>query len=124
MMMCRGVDVEVRRRVAGGARGGGFCRSSPCSWTPRIDAWSACEGATSVREARESPAVRNRAADRTHLRRRSMKSRHGCEPRSRQRTQERSWALSGATAVARVSYSGEEQRGRGGAGALRGTVMA
>jgi hypothetical protein len=63
VMMCRGIDVKVRRRVAGGARGGGSCRSSPCSWTPRIDAWSACEGATAVRLARGSPAVRNRAAD-------------------------------------------------------------
>ena len=42
-----------------GARGGGRYRSSPCSWTLRIVAWSTCEGATAIREARGSPVVRN-----------------------------------------------------------------
>ena len=52
-------------------RGEGRCRSFPCSWTPRIVDWRACEGATVVTEARGSPAVRKQAVDRTHLRRRS-----------------------------------------------------
>ena len=44
----------------GGVRAGGRCRSSPCSWTPRIDTWSACEGSTVVREALGSPVASNR----------------------------------------------------------------
>ena len=42
--LLRRVDVgEVREAGRGRAHGGGCCRGSPGTWTPRIDVWYSCE---------------------------------------------------------------------------------
>ena len=67
-LMCREVSVEVRRRVMGGARGGVDAEGFRDSWAPRVDSWSSCDEAKGVREVGNPPAVRNRAAVKTHHR--------------------------------------------------------
>jgi hypothetical protein len=69
-MLTEGSDwPERQRRVAGGevrvagrrgARGGGRCRASPGSWTPRFSSRKTCEGATGVKRVGEPPAARDR----------------------------------------------------------------
>ena len=63
---CRGVDGEDRRRVAGGARGGGCCRASPGLLIRQGETQPCCEQEPRVSEARGSPAARNRHGGR-HL---------------------------------------------------------
>ena len=71
----RGSDADEPAASSGGVarRRSGKTRLQGCSgfWTPWIAEWRACEGATVVKEARGSAAVRKRAVDRTHLWRRS-----------------------------------------------------
>ena len=50
---CRAVGDKVKRRVAGGAPGGGCCKGSPGLWIPWFDSWSSCGCATGVRGAPE-----------------------------------------------------------------------
>ena len=71
----QGSDADEPAASSGGVAGRrlGKTRLQGCSgfWTPWIAEWRACEGATVVKEARGSAAVRKRAVDRTHLWRRS-----------------------------------------------------
>ena len=51
---------DVTRRRSGRSSGTSRCRASPGVWAARRDSWLSCGGPTGIREARGSPAVRNR----------------------------------------------------------------
>ena len=67
-LTCREVGGEVRRWFVGGARGGVDAEGFRDSWAPQVDSWSSCDEAKGVREVGNPPAVRNRAAVKTHHR--------------------------------------------------------
>jgi len=67
-LTCREVGGEVWRQFVGGSRGGVDAEGFRDSWAPRVDSWSSCDEAKGVREVGNPPAVRNRAAVKTHHR--------------------------------------------------------
>ena len=67
-LTCREVGGEVRRWFVGGTRGGVDAEGFRDSWAPRVDSWSSCNEAKAAREVGNPPAVRNRAAVKTHHR--------------------------------------------------------
>jgi hypothetical protein len=60
-----------------GVHGKGYCRGSPGSWSPWIDAWRSCEGSTGVREVRGLPAAKNCEGGAGYRWRSSARFRHG-----------------------------------------------
>jgi hypothetical protein len=81
-----------------GVRGKGCCRGSLSSWSPWINAWRSCEGATGVRGVRGLPAVRNLEGGASHRRRLRVQFRHGQGSGLREKLRKASWRRGGATA--------------------------